>query len=77
MVITLGFIAQHWLQNDTGLSSFKSSSTRHVGRLWQFRGLGMNQMVEVSCYCVSENGVENQKYISPFAHNLPSQNSAA
>ena len=34
----------------------------------------MNQIVaELSCYCLSENGVENQKYISPFIHNLPSQ----
>jgi len=31
MVITLGFIAERWMQNDTDLPSFKSSSTRHVG----------------------------------------------
>jgi len=38
----------------------------------------MNQMVaELSCYCLNENGVENQKYISPFVHNLASQNSTA
>jgi len=38
----------------------------------------MNQIVaELSCYCLNENGVENQKYISPFAHNLASQNGTA
>lgn len=31
MVITLGFIAEHWLQNDADLPSLTSSSTRHVG----------------------------------------------
>ena len=38
----------------------------------------MNQHVaELSCYCLGENVVENRKYISTFAHNLPSQNSTA
>jgi hypothetical protein len=45
-------------------------------RLCQFRGLSINQIVpELSCYCLSENGVENHNYIPPFASNLPSQNS--
>jgi hypothetical protein len=40
--------------------------------------LGMNQTeAEISCYCLSENGVENQKYISLFVHHLPPQNTTA